>query len=140
MSLSSRSSTLASASQAALGTGNVSASSQTSVTVDKKIKDEQRKVIIVLVRSSLETVKTKTGYELVTADTHRSLLTKMKKDPADFRPDITHQCLLTLLDSPLNKSGHLQVFIQTESNVLIEVSPHTRIPRTFKRFAGLMGL
>ena len=46
--------------------------------------------------------------------------------------------LLTLLDSPLNKAGKLQVYIHTEKNVLIEVSPSIRIPRTFKRFAGLM--
>ena len=46
--------------------------------------------------------------------------------------------LLTLLDSPLNKSGKMQVYIHTEKNVLIEVSPHIRIPRTYKRFAGLM--
>lgn len=43
-----------------------------------------------------------------------------------------------LLDSPLNKAGRLQVFIHTNKNVLIEVNPHTRIPRTFKRFSGLM--
>ena len=29
--------------------------------------------------------------------------------------------------------------MHTESNVLIEISPHLRIPRTYKRFAGLMG-
>lgn len=46
---------------------------------------------------------------------------------------------MTLLDSPINKAGLLQVFIHTNKNVLIEVNPHIRIPRTFKRFAGLMG-
>ena len=46
--------------------------------------------------------------------------------------------LLTLLDSPLNKAGKLQVYIHTEKKILIEVSPHIRIPRTFKRFSGLM--
>lgn len=51
----------------------------------------------------------------------------------------TLQCLLTLLDSPLNKAGLLQVYIQTAKGVLIEVNPSVRIPRTFKRFAGLMG-
>lgn len=45
---------------------------------------------------------------------------------------------MTLLDSPLNKAGLLQVYIHTQKNVLIEVNPHIRIPRTFKRFAGLM--
>ena len=43
-----------------------------------------------------------------------------------------------LLDSPLNRAGLLQVYVHTEKNVLIEVNPQTRIPRTFKRFAGLM--
>lgn len=48
------------------------------------------------------------------------------------------QCLLTLLDSPINKAGKLQIYIHTAKGVLIEVSPTVRIPRTFKRFAGLM--
>jgi rRNA small subunit pseudouridine methyltransferase Nep1 len=46
--------------------------------------------------------------------------------------------LLTLLDSPVNKAGKLQIYIHTAKGVLIEVSPSVRIPRTFKRFAGLM--
>ena len=53
--------------------------------------------------------------------------------------NINFQCLLTLLDSPLNKSGFLQVYIHTTKGVLIEVNPHVRSPRTFKRFSGLMG-
>jgi rRNA small subunit pseudouridine methyltransferase Nep1 len=32
------------------------------------------------------------------------------------------------------------VYIHTAKGVLIEVNPHVRIPRTFKRFSGLMGL
>src|SRR5271156_6413452 len=48
------------------------------------------------------------------------------------------QCLLTLLDSPLNKAGLLQIYIHTSRGVLIEVNPSVRIPRTFKRFSGLM--
>ena len=46
---------------------------------------------------------------------------------------------MQLLDSPLNKAGLLQVYIHTAKHVLIEVNPQIRIPRTFKRFAGLMG-
>lgn len=44
-----------------------------------------------------------------------------------------------LMDSPLNRAGLLQVYIHTQKNVLIEVNPQTRIPRTFNRFCGLMG-
>ncbi len=46
--------------------------------------------------------------------------------------------MLALLDSPLNKAGRLQLFLRTGMNVIIEVNPQLRMPRTFKRFAGLM--
>ena len=46
---------------------------------------------------------------------------------------------MMLLDSPLNRAGLLQVYIHSEKNVLIELHPQTRVPRTFDRFAGLMG-
>ena len=58
---------------------------------------------------------------------------------ADLARRSRSQCLLTLLDSPLNKAGKLQVYIHTAKGVLIEVNPSVRIPRTFKRFGGLMG-
>ena len=51
---------------------------------------------------------------------------------------IRSKCLLTLLDSPINKAGKLQIYIHTAKGVLIEVNPTVRIPRTFKRFSGLM--
>ncbi|OII72112.1 MRA1 NEP1 like pre-rRNA adjacent protein [Cryptosporidium ubiquitum] len=56
----------------------------------------------------------------------------------NIRPDILHQCLLSLLDSPLNKSGRLLVYIRTMSNVLIEVNPQLSVPRSFKEFSSLM--
>lgn len=44
-----------------------------------------------------------------------------------------------LLDSPLNRCDLLQIYFHTSNNVLVEVSPKTRLPRTYDRFAGLMG-
>jgi rRNA small subunit pseudouridine methyltransferase Nep1 len=101
-------------------------------------------------------------YALLNCDDHQGILAKTGRDIADARPDITHQvyycallldvqksliantafliqCLLTLLDSPLNKAGLLQVYVHTAKGVLIEINPHVRIPRTFKRFSGLIG-
>ena len=98
------------------------------------------KLIVILDQAKLETIKNRRGnYELLNCDDHRDLCKKkLKKDPKEFRPDICHQELLALLDSPLNKAGHLQVYIRTSRNVLIELHPSVRIPRTYKRFAGLM--
>ena len=62
----------------------------------------------------------------------------MGKKYEEYRPDVTHQCLLALLDSPLNKAGLLQVFIRTEQNVLIEINSMLKVPRTFKKFSGFM--
>jgi rRNA small subunit pseudouridine methyltransferase Nep1 len=97
-------------------------------------------IIVLLDQATIETVKNKRGiYELLNCDDHRELCKrKLKVDPNSFRPDILHQELLALLDSPLNKAGLLKVYIQTKKNVLIDVHPSIRIPRTYKRFAGLM--
>lgn len=115
-------------------------------------KESVRRLIVVLERCSLEAYKVSSGgggrggrdggehvkYALLNCDDHQGILAKTGRDIADARPDITHQCLLTLLDSPLNKAGLLQVYVHTVKGVLIEINPHVRIPRTFKRFSGLM--
>ena len=115
-------------------------------------KESTPRLIVVLEQACLETYKVSSGsathsrgnkeasekYALLNCDDHQKVLAKMGRDIAEARPDITHQCLLTLLDSPLNKAGLLQVYIHTSKGVLIEVNPQVRIPRTFKRFSGLM--
>ncbi|KAK7543545.1 nucleolar essential protein 1 [Phyllosticta citricarpa] len=114
--------------------------------IPRSDKDTQR-LIVVLSNASLETYKASHAragpskddkYSLLNSDEHIGIMRKMGRDISDARPDITHQCLLTLLDSPVNKAGRLQIYIHTAKGVLIEVSPSVRIPRTFKRFAGLM--
>lgn len=106
-----------------------------------KDKESQR-LIVVLSQACLEAHKIKSNsgdrYALLNCDDHQGLIKRMKRDISDVRPDITHQCLLTLLDSPINKAGKLQVYIHTAKGVLIEINPAVRIPRTFKRFNGLM--
>jgi len=103
-----------------------------------RAKDQQKRLIVVLENASLETVKAGKSFELMNCDDHKNIIQKHGRSVADARPDITHQCLLMLMDSPLNRAGLLHVYIHTERNVLIEINPQTRIPRTFKRFAGLM--
>lgn len=95
--------------------------------------------IFVLEKATLETAKIGKGYQILNCDDHANFLRRHGKEPANFRPDIVHQELLAILDSPLNKAGRVNaVYVHTQKNVLIKVSPQTRIPRTFKRFCGLM--
>ncbi|XP_025421286.1 ribosomal RNA small subunit methyltransferase NEP1 isoform X2 [Sipha flava] len=105
----------------------------------KEVKDDnEKRLIVILENAQLETVKVGKTFELLNPDEHGHILRKHGRELGNCRPDITHQCLLMLFDSPLNRAGLLQVYIHTENNVLIEINPQTRIPRTFKRFAGLM--
>ncbi|KAI5391246.1 uncharacterized protein LOC127105940 [Lathyrus oleraceus] len=100
---------------------------------------EKPGVVFVLEKASLEVAKVGKTYQLLNSDDHANFLRKNNKNPGDYRPDICHQALLSILDSPLNKAGRLkEVYIRTEKGVLIEVKNYVRIPRTFKRFAGVM--
>lgn len=114
----------------------IDAGSQKDVT--KHIKKQEKRLIVVLESANLETVKSGKGYGLLNLDEHAPIIKRLGRDFSTARPDITHQSLLMLLDSPLNRAGLLQVYIHTANNVLIEVNPQIRIPRTFPRFAGLI--
>uniref|UniRef100_A0A8C6UJP9 18S rRNA (pseudouridine(1248)-N1)-methyltransferase n=1 Tax=Neogobius melanostomus TaxID=47308 RepID=A0A8C6UJP9_9GOBI len=98
----------------------------------------ERRLVVILEGASLETVKVGKTFELLNCDQHKNMIVKSGRNPGHIRPDITHQCLLMLMDSPLNRAGLLQVYVHTEKNALIEINPQTRIPRTFPRFCGLM--
>lgn len=106
------------------------------------VKPGKRQLIIVLENASLEQINIRGGknpkYTLLNSDDHRTYIKKNSRIVSECRPDIVHHCLLTILDSPLNKAGLIKVYVRTVKNVLIEIDPHTRIPRTFKRFSGLM--
>ncbi len=73
-------------------------------------KVDTRKVIVVMEKANLQTalLRKKDTHVLLNGDDHADyIMKKLHKDPADFRPDILHQSLLTLMDSPLNKAGKL---------------------------------
>ena len=107
--------------------------------ISKRIQDKGHELYIILEHANLELTKDKKNPEIINSVDHMNLIKKMNKSYEDYRPDVLHQCLLNLFESPLNKSGMLQVYVRTKENVLIEISPKTKIPRTIKRFCGLMG-
>lgn len=54
------------------------------------------------------------------------------------RPDIIQVCILSALDSPLNREGFLKFYVHTRHDKIIDIDPETRIPRSYNRFIGLM--
>ena len=65
----------------------------------------------------------------------------MMRIPAKWkrgRPDILHVSLLTLQDSPLLETGHLEVYFQAYDGRIFKVEPETRITKHYERWKGLM--
>ncbi|KAJ4808096.1 Ribosomal RNA small subunit methyltransferase NEP1 [Rhynchospora pubera] len=107
--------------------------------IDGSKKKKKKGVIFVLEKACLEVGKVGKTFQILNSDDHSNYLRKQNRNPADYRPDIIHQALLAIFDSPVTKAGRLQaVYVRTEKGVLFEIKPHVRMPRTFKRFCGLM--
>ncbi|AIN97011.1 methyltransferase, putative [Leishmania panamensis] len=100
-------------------------------------KERWRRVIVILEHCPLQTVQTDRGFELL-SDRHRAYHARHNQDPADWRPDVVHQCLLHLQDSALNRAGMLEVFLRTKKHVCIAVDPRLRVPRHVRLFEKMM--
>lgn len=101
-------------------------------------REKWQRLIVILEHCPLESVHTeKHGWELL-SERHRSVHARRKTDPAAFRPDVVHQCLLHLLDSPLNRSGRLQIFLHSHKSVLLSVDPRLHVPRSYRLFEKMM--
>lgn len=69
---------------------------------------------------------------------HHTIIKKLDKHKKRGRSDIIHRCLLYALNTPLNKSGLLSIYIHTINDKIIKVNPGVRLPRNYNRFTGLM--
>lgn len=54
------------------------------------------------------------------------------------RPDITHRILLSVLDHPITKLGHTEIYIHTRKGDIIWINPIARLPLDYYRFEGLI--
>lgn len=65
-------------------------------------KEATPRLIVVLSAATLESIKLGKGkderYALLNCDDHVGYLKKYNKDPAEYRPDITHQARSSRLD------------------------------------------
>lgn len=68
--------------------------------------EDKRKVIVVLEGCMLETAKVNRQDVLLNSDEHKGYISsKLNRDFSEYRPDVVHHALLSLMDSPLNKAG-----------------------------------
>ena len=67
---------------------------------------------------------------------HHSAMRNLDNREKRGRPDIIHQCLLSVLDSRASK--FLDIYVHTLDDMIIWINNETRLPRNYNRFIGLM--
>jgi rRNA small subunit pseudouridine methyltransferase Nep1 len=69
---------------------------------------------------------------------HHSAMQSLKDPEKRGRPDLVHVALLSVTGTPLYLDGKVKVFVHTYPDIVLEISPKTRIPKNYFRFRGLM--
>lgn len=82
--------------------------------------------------------KKKPGELLLDQTYHGREMARLESSEQRGRPDIVFHCLMTLLETPLCKSGLMTIHLQLKDGRIIEVNPEVRLPRNYDRFVGLM--
>eukprot|EP00921_Rhytidocystis_pertsovi_P007640 GHVQ01012671.1.p1 GENE.GHVQ01012671.1~~GHVQ01012671.1.p1 ORF type:complete len:254 (-),score=19.24 GHVQ01012671.1:685-1446(-) len=108
---------------------------QTQITGAYELNEKQRKeateVLGEVLTPRKSSIRMGTGKKRKLQET-RDMLERMT------RPDMVHQCLMSVLDSPLNKSGKLKTYIHTADMKCISVNKEFRIPRNWKLFEKVL--
>ncbi|MFX0072698.1 MAG: 16S rRNA methyltransferase [Candidatus Hermodarchaeota archaeon] len=76
--------------------------------------------------------------QLLDNSLHHSAMKQLKNFEKRGRPDIVHLCLLNALGSPLNKGGHLKLYMHTNKGKIFHYNSNIRIAKNYNRFKGLM--
>ena len=99
--------------------------------------DRHPALTVVLEKACLEVGKVGKEHVLLNCDDHGNFLRKHKRDPAELRPtSCTSACSSS--STAAQQGGPAQALRAHREGRPDDVSPQIRIPRTFKRFCGLM--
>ena len=69
---------------------------------------------------------------------HGREMTRLENGLQRGRPDIVFHSLMSLLETPLCKSGNLTLHLHLQDGSIIEVNHDVRLPRNYDRFIGLI--
>lgn len=69
---------------------------------------------------------------------HQSAMGRLKDSEKRGRPDMVHVTLLSVTATPIYLDGRVKVYVHTNMDIVVELEPMTRIPKSYFRFRGLM--
>lgn len=87
--------------------------------------------------------------KLMSADGFEKLITKkLGKSLDDYRPEITFRAILSIIDSPLCKTGKVKFIVKTKNGEILDFKPtakvssenlsNLKLPRSEKRFKEII--
>ncbi|MDG7007696.1 MAG: ribosome biogenesis protein [Nitrososphaerota archaeon] len=69
---------------------------------------------------------------------HHSAMERLEDSEKRGRPDLVHGTLLSVTGTPLYLEGRVKALVHTYPNLVLDIAPKTRIPKSYIRFRGLM--
>jgi rRNA small subunit pseudouridine methyltransferase Nep1 len=69
---------------------------------------------------------------------HHDAMLKLYEGGKRGRPDLVHTAVLSVTATPLFEQGKAKVYIHTRSNVVLELAPRLRPPKSYLLFRNLM--
>lgn len=75
---------------------------------------------------------------LLDASVHQTAMQSLPNRHRRGRPDLVHFFLLSVLGTPLNRAGRLEVVVHTRDDRILTFNPEVRLPRSQARFKGIV--
>ncbi|MHA1733955.1 MAG: 16S rRNA methyltransferase [Promethearchaeota archaeon] len=75
---------------------------------------------------------------LLDASLHQSAMKSLPGRRSRGRPDIVHFFLLSVLGTPLNFQGRLELVVHARGDRILHIHPEVRLPRSQDRFKGIV--
>lgn len=69
---------------------------------------------------------------------HHHAMLKLDDDTKRGRPDLVHLTLLSITSTPLYQRGRVKVYVHTRDDLVLELRPQTRPPKSYSRFRDLV--
>ncbi|KAJ0963429.1 hypothetical protein J5N97_028551 [Dioscorea zingiberensis] len=87
----------------------------------------------------MDGVELDSKWKILSLEDDTDFLVKQHWNLVDYKPEFVYNAIRSILDSSFNKAGMVRaIYVKINNGVLFEVKPYARLPRTCKRFCGIM--
>ncbi len=90
------------------------------------------------VRNEARRRELKPDETLLDRSIHHHAMLRLDDDGKRGRPDLVHLTLLSITSTPLYQKGQVRVYVHTRDDLVLELRPQTRPPKSYSRFRDMV--